>query len=59
MENKEVKNLGEEVRKQGRGTAMTDLVYDPVSGEFKQIQHGSIPSTGEVVTGLTKDGFAA
>ena len=49
--------LGEEVRKQGQGTAMTELAFNPLTGEFEQRPQGSA-GTGEVVTKMTEDGFA-
>jgi len=50
--------LGEEVRKQGEGTAMTELVFNPATGEFEQRAQGT-SGEGDVVTNMTKDGFAA
>lgn len=49
--------LGEEVRQQGQGTAMTELVFNPTTGEFEQKPKGTA-GTGDVVTAMTKDGFA-
>ena len=49
--------LGEEVRKQGQGTAMTELTFNPATGEFEQRPAGS-SGPGEVVTTMTKEGFA-
>lgn len=49
--------LGEEVRKQGQGTAMTELAFNPLTGEFEQRPEGST-GTGDVVTKMTEDGFA-
>ncbi len=59
----ELSDLGEEVRRQGRpdeaGRSMKDLVFDPVTGEFKQVSRGSNPTgDGDIVTQMTKDGFA-
>lgn len=53
----ESERLGEEVKKQGEGTAMTELVFDPQSGEFVQRPKGTA-GTGEVVTKMTEEGFA-
>jgi hypothetical protein len=50
--------LGEEVRKQGQGTAMTELTFNPLTGEFEQRPKGSSTGTGEVVTTMTEKGFA-
>ena len=58
-----LKELGEEVRKQGRsnevGPSLKDLVYDVETGEFVQMGKGEIvPSTGNIVTEMTREGFA-
>jgi len=51
--------LAGEVRKQGRNEqTMYDLVFDPVTGEFKQELKTSAHSNGEVVTSMTEEGFA-
>lgn len=53
--------LGEEIRKQGgqgRGHAVTDLVFDETTGEFRPIAKGETPQQGTIVTGMTKEGFA-
>lgn len=53
--------FGEEVRRQGRpeaaGRSMMDLVYDEVTGEFKQVPRGE-STNGTVVTEMTEQGFA-
>lgn len=61
---KELENLGETVRKQGyeneTGGTMQDLVFNQVTGEFEQRPHSQTPpSTGQIVTEMTKEGFAA
>ena len=53
----ENEKLGEEVRKQGQGTAMTELVFNPETGEFEQRPIGTA-GEGDVVTDMTKGGFA-
>ena len=61
MTNQELSMFGQEVRKQGgqgSGSSMKDLVFDPVSGEFKQISKSEPPESGEVVTRMTEEGFA-
>ncbi|MBP5511207.1 MAG: hypothetical protein J6Z49_09845 [Kiritimatiellae bacterium] len=59
MNERELNNLSENVRKQGLGeNTMTDLVYDPVTGEFKQVNKTESPAQGEVVTRMTEEGFA-
>ncbi len=62
MTNQELSQLGQEVRKQGgqgSGTSVKDLVFDPESGEFKQVSKSEAPTSGEVVTRMTEEGFAA
>ena len=62
MTNEELSRLGQEVRKQGgqgTGSSMKDLVFDPVTGEFKQVERSEAPASGEVVTRMTEEGFAA
>ena len=59
MNERKLNNLSENVRKQGLGeNTMTDLVYDPVTGEFKQVSKAESPGQGEVVTRMTEEGFA-
>lgn len=63
MNQQELSNLGEEVRKQGyeeeTGGSMQDLVFNPETGEFEQRRHSSTPpASGMVVTEMTKEGFA-
>lgn len=60
MNNYELNSLAESVREQGlnQEASMTQLVYDPASGEFRQIARGSQPVTGEIVTEMTENGFA-
>ena len=60
----ELKKLGEDVRKQGYRTGaaakMKDLVFDPETGTFKAIDHSDTPpQTGDIVTEMTNEGFAA
>ena len=63
-QNTELKNLGEEVRKQGYKTesssTMKDLVFDPETGTFVAREHSETPpQSGDIVTGMTEEGFAA
>lgn len=57
----DAEQFGEEVRRQGRpdtaGRSMCDLVYDEVTGQFKQVQRGENVQ-GNVVTEMTEHGFA-
>ena len=50
--------FGQEIRKQGQRKSVKDLVFDPVSGEFFQIEKSQTPVSGEVVTQMTQEGFA-
>ena len=61
MTTEELNGLAEDVRNQGYNpsASLKDLVYDPVSGEFKQIRKGAPTGDGEVVTEMTRKGFAA
>ena len=62
MTNEELNRLGQEVRKQGgqgSGVSTKDLVFDPETGEFKQVLKTEKPASGEVVTRMTEEGFAA
>ena len=60
MTTEQLNRLAEDVRNQGYNpsASMKDLVYDPVSGEFKQIRKGATTNEGEVVTEMTRKGFA-
>lgn len=53
--------MGEDVRVQGgqgNGT-MSELVFNPITGEFETVAPGSAPHGSEmIVTGMTKEGFA-
>lgn len=58
MVEEELNKLGETVRKQGyEGFTLMDLVYNPVTGDFEQVPKGEAHE-GDVVTDMTKDGFA-
>ncbi len=49
----------DEAKRQGEGNSMKDLVFNPSTGEFEQVDKGTPVNTGTVVTDMTKDGFAA
>lgn len=51
------KELGLEVRRQGQGRARKELVFDPVTGEFVLGDEG-VTGNGDIVTQMTEDGFA-
>ncbi len=54
--------MNEPVIRTGAANATTnkiyDLVYDPETGNFKQVESGTAQE-GDTVTRLTKDGFAS
>ncbi len=55
--------LGEDIRQQGYAkesrASMKDLVFDLETGEFRTVQHSDIvPHTGDIVTEMTREGFA-
>lgn len=56
-----LEKMGEDIRVQGgqgRGD-MTELIFNPVTGEFETRAIGSSLSTGEMnVTDMTDEGFA-
>ena len=60
MTNEELNRLSEEVREEGlnQGSSMKDLVFDPVTGDFRQVTRGSHHGDGDVVTEMTNKGFA-
>ena len=60
MTNEELNRLSEEVREEGlnQGSSMKDLVFDPVTGDFRQVPRGSHHGDGDVVTEMTNKGFA-
>ena len=61
MTTEELNRMAEEVRNEGRnqGTSMKDLVFDPISGDFRQVDRGTHRGEGDVVTEMTDKGFAA
>lgn len=60
MTNEELNRLSEEVREEGlnQGSSMKDLVFDPVTGDFRQVPRGTHHGDGDVVTEMTNKGFA-
>lgn len=57
----ELNNLAEDVRDEGlnQGCSMKDLVFDPITGDFRQVPRGTHHGEGDVVTEMTNKGFAA
>lgn len=60
MTTDELNKLAEDVREEGlnQGSSMKDLVYDPVTGDFRQVPRGTHHGNGDVVTEMTDKGFA-
>lgn len=60
MNKTEFNDFGEAVRDQGKnqGNAMSDLVFDSSTGEFRQVPKGTKNGPGDVVTEMTEGGFA-
>ena len=60
MTHEELNRMSEEVREEGlnQGSSMKDLVFDPVTGDFRQVARGSHRGEGDVVTEMTNKGFA-
>lgn len=56
-----LKEMCEDVRQQGRSeNALSNLVYDLDTGEFTCVRGDQpVPTTGTVVTEMTRQGFAA
>lgn len=61
MTNEELNRMSEDVREEGinQGSSMKDLVFDPITGDFRQVPRGSHYGEGDVVTEMTNKGFAA
>ncbi|MBP3552852.1 MAG: hypothetical protein J6K05_06725 [Bacteroidaceae bacterium] len=57
MEEQRIDRINEVIEETQHGGSMQDLVFNPVTGEFEQRPHGT-HGAGEVVTDMTKDGFA-
>jgi hypothetical protein len=59
MNEQELERFGEQIKRQGenQGGTMTQLVYNPDTGEFEQVAKGSA-HVGDVVTEMTEKGFA-
>ncbi len=59
MNEQEFERFGQQIKEQGekQGHTMMDLVFDPVSGDFKQVPKGE-QHVGDIVTEMTEKGFA-
>ena len=59
MNEQEFENFGEQIKEQGKnqGNAMTQLVYNPETGDFEQVARGA-GHVGDIVTDMTEKGFA-
>lgn len=55
----ELERFGNQIKEQGegQGSTMMDLVFDPVTGDFKQVPKGQ-QHVGDVVTEMAEKGFA-
>lgn len=60
MNARELVRFGEQIKEQGvnQGRTMMNLVYDPVSGDFRQVPKGEMCVVGDIVTEMTEKGFA-
>jgi hypothetical protein len=50
--------IAEAVKKLQKGSRIIDLVFNPVTGDFEEIPNGMVPAVGNVVTGISRIGFA-
>lgn len=59
MNSIELERFGNQIKEQGDkpGRTMMDLVFDPETGDFKQVPKGT-QHTGDVVTEMAEKGFA-
>ena len=59
MNSTELERFGNQIKEQGeeQGSTMMDLVFDPVTGDFKQVPKGQ-QHVGDVVTEMAEKGFA-
>jgi len=59
MNSTELERFGNQIKEQGEehGSTMMDLVFDPVTGDFKQVPKGQ-QHVGDVVTEMAEKGFA-
>lgn len=54
----EKNKIAEAVKKVQKGSRIIDLVFNPVTGDFEEIQSGMVPAVGNVVTAISRIGFA-
>lgn len=57
MEEQRIDRINEVIEETQHGGSMQELVYNAVTGEFEQRPRGT-HGAGDVVTDMTKDGFA-
>lgn len=50
--------IAEAVKEVQKGSRIVDLVFNPVTGDFEEIPIGMVPAVGNVVTGISRIGFA-
>lgn len=50
--------IAEAVKEVQKGSRIIDLVFNPVTGDFEEMPCGMVPAVGNVVTGISRIGFA-
>lgn len=58
MDEQKINKVAQVVKDTQQGNTITDLVFNPNTGEFEEAPYGLVHGSGEVVTDMTKDGFA-
>ncbi len=58
MNEEKANKIAKVVKDTQGGNTITDLVFNPNTGEFEEAPMGVTHGAGEVVTDMTKDGFA-
>ena len=54
----EKSRIAEAVKEVQKGSRIIDLVFNPVTGDFEEMPSGMIPVVGNVVTEISRIGFA-
>ncbi len=52
------KSIANAVREMQNGSEIIDLVFNPVTGNFEEVTRGMVPAVGNVVTAISRLGFA-
>ena len=58
MSEEKTNKIAKVVKDTQSGNTITDLVFNPMTVEFEEAPMGITHGAGEVVTDMTKDGFA-